>query len=66
MKTSWIEEVEAERAERGGGLAGGEDQQQRPVADDVGLDDQADAGDHDHVGEAERQPELLLGLRARG
>ena len=34
-----VEEVEAERAERGGGLAGGEHQQQRPVADDVGLGD---------------------------
>ena len=34
-----------------------------PVADDVGLGDQADAGDHDHVGEAERQPELLGAVR---
>ena len=38
----FVEEVEAERAERGGGLAGGEDEQQRPVADDVGLGDEAD------------------------
>ena len=61
-----VEEVEAERAERGGGLAGGQHEQQRPVADDVGLGDEADAGDHDHVGEGERQPELLLGVRGAG
>ena len=48
-----------------GGLAGREDEEQRAVADDVGLDDEADAGDHHHVGESEREPELL-GLRARG
>ena len=33
------------------------------VADDVGLGDEADPGDHDHVGEAERQPELLGSVR---
>ena len=66
MKTCPVDEEEAERAERGGGLAGGEDQQQRPVADDVGLGDQADPGDHDHVGEGQRQPEVLLGVRGAG
>ena len=35
----FLDQEEGERAERGGGLAGGEDQQQRPVADDVGLGD---------------------------
>ena len=58
-----VEEVEAERGQRGGGLAGREQEQQGAVADDVGLGDEAEAGDHDHVGEAEREPELL-GLRA--
>ena len=59
----FVDQEEGEGAERGGGLAGGEDQQQRPVADDVGLRDQADPGDHHHVGEGERQPEVLLGVR---
>ena len=56
----------ASAAERGGRLAGREDQQQRPVADHVGLRQQADPGDHHHVGEAEREPELLLGVRGAG
>jgi hypothetical protein len=55
-----LEQEEGQRGARGGGLAGGEEEQQRPVADDVGLGDHADAGDHNHVGEAERQPEVLL------
>ena len=38
----FVDEEEGEGGQRGGGLAGGEDQQQRPVADDVGLGDQAD------------------------
>ena len=36
------------------------------VADDVGLREQADPGDHDHVGEAERQPELLVAVGGAG
>ena len=37
-----VEEVEAERAERRGGLADGEDDQERAIADHVGLGDDAD------------------------
>ena len=66
MKTRSSIRKKAERAERGGGLPGGEDEQQRPVADHVHLRDQADAGDHDHVGEGQRQPEVLLGVRGAG
>ena len=41
-------------------------QQQRPVANHVGLDDQADTGDDHHVGEGERQPEVLLRVGRAG
>ena len=40
------------------GLADGE-QSNSGVADNIGLGDQADTRDHDHVGEAESEPELL-------
>jgi hypothetical protein len=58
-----VEGVEAERPQRRGRLAGGEHEQDRPVADDVGLHQHADPGNDHHVGECERQPEVLDRVR---